>query len=232
MRGGPPHAQPHRQQQQQQQQQVAHDEKLAQMLQAQYDAQNMHRQQHPSLLPQHQQQAVAAAAAAPPPHRDAAREERHRTRDEQLKMALEVNPEAFVKIPMLYVQVLLNNTPVKAFVDTGAQMTVMTVACAQRCNLLNAVDSRFRGVAAGVGHARIAGRVHMATLRFGTRTAVDTSITVLEQPAGGGGPELLLGLDLMRKYQATIDLGRNAMVIGGEALPFVDGDGDQRRHRR
>ena len=36
-----------------------------------------------------------------------------------------------------------------------------------------------------------------------------------------GGPELLLGLDLMRKYAATIDLGRNALVIGGEVLPFV-----------
>ena len=36
-----------------------------------------------------------------------------------------------------------------------------------------------------------------------------------------GGPELLLGLDLMRKYAATIDLARNALVIGGEVLPFV-----------
>ena len=196
---------------------------------------------------------------------DAAREARHKLRDEQLKMAMEVNPEAFVHVPMLYVMCELNNTPVKAFVDTGAQMTVMTAKCAQRCNLLPAVDPRFKGVAAGVGVARIAGRVHMATLRLSRRTAVDTSITVLEQ---GGGPELLLGLDLMRKvrapsaralslththargylqhslsrdralhlphshtvpllpsqYQATIDLARNALVIGGEAFPFVPGD--------
>ena len=52
---------------------------------------------------------------------DPEREARHKARDEQLKMALEVNPEAFVSVPMLYVQCLLNNTPVKAFVDTGAQ---------------------------------------------------------------------------------------------------------------
>ena len=92
------------------------------------------------------------------------------------------------------------------------------------------VPFSFRGVAAGVGQARIVGRVHMATLRFGQRTAVDTSITVLEQASGG--PELLLGLDLMRKYQATIDLARNAMVIGGEALPFVEGDDEKRKQRR
>jgi DNA damage-inducible protein 1 len=61
----------------------------------------------------------------------------------------------------------------------------------------------------------------MATLRLGKTTAVDTSITVLEQ---GSGPELLLGLDVMRKYQANIDLGRNALIIGGAVLPFVKGD--------
>lgn len=151
---------------------------------------------------------------------DPQREARHRARDEQLKMALEVNPEAFVSVPMLYVACLLNNTPVKAFVDTGAQMTVMTVQCAKACNLLNVIDSRFRGIAAGVGAARIVGRVHMATLRFGKKMACDASITVLEQ-SSSHAPDLLLGLDLMRKYQATIDLGRNGMVLGGELIPFI-----------
>ena len=50
------------------------------------------------------------AAMAPPGamtpgagQHDPQREARHRARDEQLKMALEVNPEAFVSVPMLYV---------------------------------------------------------------------------------------------------------------------------------
>ncbi len=183
--------------------QIRQDEQIAKMLQAQ----EYHRAMHPSR--------VGGGDA------HEAREARHRLRDRQLEMALEVNPEAFVSVPMLYVQCELNGVPVKAFVDTGAQMTVMNVKCAQRAGLLPAVDSRFKGVAAGVGMARIAGRVHLATLRFSKKTAVDTSITVLEQ---AGGPELLLGLDLMRKYSATIDLGRNALVIGGEALPFVNGE--------
>ena len=41
--------------------------------------------------------------------------------------------------------------------------------------------------------------------------------------------QLLIGLDLMRKYQAVVDLGRNAMLIGGKAIPFVEGD-DKKRH--
>ena len=113
-------------------------------------------------------------------------------RDEQLRMALEANPEAFISVPMLYVQATLNDVAVKAFVDTGAQMTVMNLDMAQRCKLGALIDQRFRGVAAGVGAARIVGRVHLATLRFG-RSAVDTTITVLEQRSG---PDLLLGLDV------------------------------------
>ena len=146
-------------------------------------------------------------------------------------MAMEVNPEAFVHVPMLYVQCLLNNVPLKAFVDTGAQMTVMTVQCAKKCNLLEVVDPRFRGVAAGVGAARIVGRVHMAQLRFGRKSACDVSVTVLEQ-SSSHSPDLLLGLDLMRKYQATIDLAKNGMILGGELIPFVDEPKRERDEQR
>jgi hypothetical protein len=206
MRGNPFHQQ---QQQQQQQQQLMRDEKLAQALQAhEYDrAAGGIGQRHGAIDPE--------------------RQARHKARDEQLEMAFEVNPEAFVPVPMLYVACSVNDVPLKAFVDTGAQMTVMTAKCVQRCKLEQKVDPRFRGVAAGVGAARILGRVHLATVRFGSHTAVDCSITVLEQ---NHGPDLLLGLDLMRKYQAIVDLGRNAMLIGGKAIPFIEAD--QKEHHR
>jgi len=124
-----------------QHQQMRHDEKLAQALQAQ----EYHRARHPSQIGGGQggghggghggggglNGALGAmlggghggghSGGAP---RDPEREARHKARDAQLEMALEVNPEAFVSVPMLYVNCLLNNTPIKAFVDTGAQMTV------------------------------------------------------------------------------------------------------------
>lgn len=164
----------------------------------------------------------------PAPHGDYAEqripghEERQRARDEQLRMAIEVNPEAFVHVPMLYVRCTLNNVALRAFVDTGAQMTVMTLDCAKKCNLASLIDQRFRGVASGVGVAKITGRVHMATLRFGRNAAVDVTITVLDKR---GGPELLLGLDLLRKYSAHVNLEHNVLIIGGERIPFVDKDG-------
>lgn len=122
---------------------------------------------------------------------------------------------------MLYVRCTLNNVGLSAFVDTGAQMTVMTLNCARKCNLIELIDRRFSGVASGVGVAKIVGRVHMATLRFGRTAAADVSITVLDQR---GGPELLIGLDLLRKYHAHIDLEHNQLVMGGNRISFVDND--------
>ena len=73
----------------------------------------------------HAQRAPAASGHA----------ERQRARDEQLKLAMEATPEAFCKVPMLYVRCTLNDVPLKAFVDTGAQMTVMSLETAQKCKL-------------------------------------------------------------------------------------------------
>ena len=190
-----------------QQAQVDSDAAIARAMQAQEYHATTHRAQAGAAPSGHAQRAPAASGHA----------ERQRARDEQLKLAMEATPEAFCKVPMLYVRCTLNDVPLKAFVDTGAQMTVMSLECAQKCKLQALINQRFRGVAAGVGVARIVGRVNLATLRFGRTAAVDTSITVMEQR---GGPELLLGLDIMRRFSAVVDLGRNALVIGGEFIPF------------
>ena len=207
---------------QQRYQQAKSDEAMARALQAQEYNQSTQRVQQPphrsggggpaQLLQQPPHQRGSSSGHAP------GHAERQAARDEQLKMALEANPEAFVSVPMLFVRCTLNDVPLKAFVDTGAQMTVMSIETAQKCKLGALIDQRFRGVAQGVGAARIVGRVNLATLRFGRSAALDTTITVMEQR---GGPELLLGLDVIRKYSAVVDLGRNTLVLGGETIPFV-----------
>ncbi|XP_075482400.1 protein DNA-DAMAGE INDUCIBLE 1-like [Primulina tabacum] len=138
--------------------------------------------------------------------------------DENWAAALEYNPEAFARVIMLYVDMEVNGVPLKAFVDSGAQSTIISRSCAERCGLLRLLDTRYRGIAHGVGQSEIVGRIHVAPIKIGS-IFYPCSFTVLDSP----NMEFLFGLDMLRKHQCIIDLKENVLrVCGGEvAVPFL-----------
>lgn len=129
--------------------------------------------------------------------------------DKQLEQALEENPEFYAKVTMLYIDVTVGNHAVKAFIDSGAQMTIMSLDCARRCELERMIDRRFSGIARGVGEQKIVGRIHKFELMIGG-VLFETSFQVLEKQE----IDLLIGLDMLRRHQACIDLKRNTLVLG------------------
>ena len=135
--------------------------------------------------------------------------------DEQMTHAMEYTPETFTTVSMLYINMEINGHPVKAFVDSGAQNTIMSTKLAKLTKLDKMVDKRFQGEARGVGVSNIVGKIHSALVKIETQF-VACSFTVLDINV-----DLLLGLDMLKRYQACIDLEKNVLKFAGIETPFL-----------
>ena len=97
-------------------------------------------------------------------------------------------------------------------VDTGAQSSVLSLPLASRLGLSQRIDRRYQGVAAGVGRAKIVGRVGNVVCTFGVghvEFLMDFIVLEVDDPL------VIMGLDQLRKYKCLVDLEKECLIFGG-----------------
>ena len=75
-------------------------------------------------------------------------------------------PESLIPVPMLFINVEINNKKYAALVDIRAKSTFMSLDLCRICGLMNLVDKWFQGIARGVGASTIVGVIHATQIKI------------------------------------------------------------------
>ncbi|EKF37665.1 DNA-damage inducible protein DDI1-like protein, putative [Trypanosoma cruzi marinkellei] len=136
--------------------------------------------------------------------------------NENFENAYELMPELFVRVPMLFVNCEVNKVMVKAFIDSGAQRSIMNLRTAEKCGLMRLLDTRAKGIMRGVGVRRTLGVVHMAMINLGG-LHIPLSLSIIEDDK----MEFIIGLDQLKLHRMIIDLNENCLRIADTRIPFL-----------
>lgn len=109
---------------------------------------------------------------------------------------------------MLFIKIKINNINIRAFVDTGAQFSLMSLLCAKKCKLDKKIDKSHPGIAKGIGYQLILGDISNVKFQIENEILISNIFVSEEQPM-----EFIIGLDIIRKYQCQIDLKNNVFRL-------------------
>lgn len=144
---------------------------------------------------------------------------------ENLEKAYENNPEFFTPVSMLYLECVINGHKIKALVDCGAQITIMSSNIMTCCKLDKLLDTRHKGICKGVGEKKMLGKIHYQEMYidalFNGNTSstlcLPCSFTVLES----NNIDILFGLDMLKSHAIKIDFAMREMIIGKYVVKLV-----------
>jgi DNA damage-inducible protein 1 len=140
--------------------------------------------------------------------------------EENERYAYENAPESFVPFSLLFVSCSVNNVPIKAMLDTGAQISILPFSMATRLGVAHLIDERWNGLTMGVGTQRPRGRIHALQVNVGG-LVIANPFSVLEGPLD----TCILGVDWLMKNRAVINLASRTLRIGRVEVPLEEQHG-------
>lgn len=123
-----------------------------------------------------------------------------------------------------------DKTPMAAYVDTGAQVTIISASAAKRAGIYHLMDRRYAGRATGVGHCKVLGRIPARHVYFILGESCNDDEEDYEEEEddywsdndyggdyrGGGGDEFHQGED-------DDESSSNMVQMDGPALTVLEG---------
>jgi hypothetical protein len=114
----------------------------------------------------------------------------------------------------------INGFLIPAIIDTGAEITVMSAACAKRCHISEAIDTQYSGKAIGVGTSDIIGGIDDLSFRIGP-VNFQNKVSILKNSRC----DFLIGLDILRRFNCDISVGERILKLSVKGnkirIPFV-----------
>ena len=125
-------------------------------------------------------------------------------------------PESFIQVDMLYVNIQINGMPYNAFIDTGAQITIMPLKIAKELGLSDLIYKGASTILKGVGTKKAIGKIFKLDIIIGS-SIIPCPFTIVEDL-----PDIILGLDIMKTNGCIIDLKKRGMNVGKEFIRFLN----------
>ena len=97
--------------------------------------------------------------------------------------------------------------------DTGAQVTILSLSYVRSLGLESSIDRSFAASARGVGSGTLTGRIHDVSFEIAGSTVV-VDVMVLDDEGAEGRIDGLIGLDLLMKLEAKVDV-RDGLEVRG-----------------
>lgn len=116
-------------------------------------------------------------------------------------------PQFFISVNMLYVPCQINGTYIEAFVDTGAQITIMSLDTAKKCSLEHRINTKMARKIVGVGTQISLGELYNVEILLG-KYIITCNFTVMEK-----SHDIMFGLNTMKCHRILLDLGKGCMKI-------------------
>jgi Aspartyl protease len=171
------------------------------------------------------------------------KQERQTLIQEQYEYVMNEYPESVVgRVLMLYIPMKINGFPVSAFIDSGAQQTIMSLSLAKQCQIDQYIDTRMAGIAVGVGTGVILGRIHIVQIEITCTITKQIyyfpcSITVMDDPKPKSNHASKMLASGTARDNMQVDGDKTDVeddvhdeTVGGKEIPFLFGLDMLKRH--